>query len=230
MDSLTVIFQRLQLLFIVLLLSNPYGNLCIHIKVVTGLFNSQLFRAFCLLQQLLKGQLQQQFISPLPPMTWSCEHFISDSPTQLQAQGFQLMFLVPCGNRWIISSCVFCCSTYMYILFSGSLKSIYEGSLIDLVSTCYLQWKCRFFFAEVVFNSSPWSSQFFIKSRLSYMSEKQMYGYKQVQRITSISFFLSSNFSPLHNDFVLIENYSQRDDKVTIKFECSSCCNEFNQT
>ena len=29
------------------------------------------------------------------------------------------------------------------------------------------------------------------------MSEKQMYGYKKVQRITSISFFLSSNFPPL---------------------------------
>ena len=163
---LSQVFSRdFQLLFAVYLLSSPYGNLCIHIKgfFIKGLFNPQLFRAICLLLQLLKGQLQQQFISLLPLMPWSCEHFISESPTELQAQGFLLVFLVLCGIRWIISSCVFCYSTYMYILFSGSLKSIYGGSLIDLVSTCYLQWKCYFFYAEVVFNISFWDELIFLQ-------------------------------------------------------------------
>ena len=35
-----------------------------------------------------------------------------------------------------------------------------------------------------------------------------MHGYKRVQGITSINFFLSSNFGPVHNDFILIGNYS----------------------
>ena len=90
-------------------------------------------------------------------MPWGCEHFISESRTELQAQVFLLVFLVLCGSRSIISSCVFCYFTYMYILFFGSLKSTYGGSLIDLVSACYLQWKCPFFFAEVVFNGSCWN-------------------------------------------------------------------------
>ena len=42
------------------------------------------------------------------------------------------------------------------------------------------------------------SPYFFIKSCLSYMSEKQMYGCKRFQGITSINFFLSSNFKQLH--------------------------------
>ena len=148
---LSQVFSRdFQLLFAVYLLSSSYSNLCIHVKgfFIKGLFNPQLFRAICLLLQLLKGQLQQQFISLLPSMPWSCEHFISESPTELQAQGFLLVFLVPCGSRQIVSYCVFCYSTYMYILFSGSLKSIYGGSFIDLVSTCYLQWKCSFLYKQ----------------------------------------------------------------------------------
>ena len=33
------------------------------------------------------------------------------------------------------------------------------------------------------------------------MSEKQIYGYKRVQVIPSINFFLSHNFTPLHVSF-----------------------------
>ena len=69
---------------------------------------------------------------------------------ELEKQGFLLVFLVLWGSRGIISSWLFCYSTYMYILFFVLLKSIYGGTLIDLVSVCYLEWKCSLFFAEEV--------------------------------------------------------------------------------
>ena len=43
-------------------------------------------------------------------------------------------------------------------------------------------------------NTLTCENTFFIKSRLSYMFEKQIYGYESVQGMTSINFFPSSNF------------------------------------
>ena len=43
-------------------------------------------------------------------------------------------------------------------------------------------------------NTLTCENTFFIKSRLSYMFEKQIYGYESFQGITSINFFSSSNF------------------------------------
>ena len=52
----------------------------------------------------------------------------------------------------------------MYILFSVLLKSIYGGSLVDLVSVLYLEWKCSLFFAEkVVFYGSCWHGLIFLQ-------------------------------------------------------------------
>ena len=52
--------------------------------------------------------------------------------------------------------CILLFYIYVYILFPGSVKSINEGNLIDLVLACYIQWNCSFFLAEVVFNGSCW--------------------------------------------------------------------------
>ena len=54
---------------------------------------------------------------------------------------------------------------YIYIiLFSGLLKSIYGGRLIDLVSACYLKWKCCLFFSEeVIFYVSCWDGLMFLQ-------------------------------------------------------------------
>ena len=61
---------------------------------------------------------------------------------------------------------------------------------------------------------------FFLKSRLSYMSEKQIYGYKRVQDITSINFFSPSNFTELHmalSQFEVIASYVAN---LKIKLKC----------
>ena len=73
------------------------------------------------------------------------------------------------------------------------------------------------------------SSYFFIKSGLIYMSKKQMYWYKRVQVITSVNFFPSSNFTPLHKRFILIWTYSKLFGKFQSKIWMLSCGNEFEQ-
>ena len=59
-----------------------------------------------------------------------------------------------------------------------------------------------------------------ISSRLSYMSQKQIYGYKRVQDITSINFFSPSNFTELHmalSQFEVIASYVAN---LKIKLKC----------
>ena len=52
----------------------------------------------------------------------------------------------------------------MQSLPSVLLKSIYGGTLIDLVSAGYLEWKCSLFFAEeVVFYGNSWNGLIFLQ-------------------------------------------------------------------
>ena len=61
------------------------------------------------------------------------------------------------------------------------------------------------------------------------MSEKQMYSYKKVHGITSINFFPSSNLTPLHEGLIWFEIIDSYMANLKVKFECSSCGNEFKQ-
>ena len=70
----------------------------------------------------------------------------------------------------------------------------------------------------------------FVKSRLkSYIFEKQTCECKRVQGITSIIFFPSSNFTPLDNGLSWSEIIATYMTNLKVKFECSSCDNEFTQ-
>ena len=48
------------------------------------------------------------------------------------------------------------------------------------------------------------SSNFFVSSCFSYMSGKQIYGYKRFQGLTYFNFFPCSNFSPVHNGLIIM--------------------------